>query len=226
MANRKFNIRLNSKISPFNKTISVDSDKSLSIRSILIGSISHKISTAKNVLESEDVKSAITTCRKLGVKITKIKTGHYKIYGKGLGSLFAKKNIKIDFGNSGTLARLIIGRLSSTPNIELKITGDHSLNKRSMRELISLMSRFGASFLPKDKFTLPLKLQSSKEPVGINYIAGESAQLKSAVILAGLNSYGVTNILEETRSRDHTENLLSKNKKTIKINNSNKKKNY
>ena len=95
MVNRKFNIRLNSKISPFNKTISVDSDKSLSIRSILIGSISHKISTAKNVLESEDVKSAITTCRKLGVKITKVKAGHYKIYGKGLGSLFAKKILKL-----------------------------------------------------------------------------------------------------------------------------------
>lgn len=223
MSNRKFNIRLNSKISPFNETIAVDSDKSLSIRSILIGSISHNISTAKNVLESEDVKSAITTCRKLGVKITKIKMGHYKIFGNGLGSLFAKKNIKIDFGNSGTLARLMIGILTSTPNIQLKITGDHSLNKRSMKELIFLMSKFGASFLPKNKFTLPLKLQSSKEPVGINYIAGESAQLKSAVILAGLNSYGVTSILEETQSRDHTENLLSKNKQTIKIINSNNK---
>ena len=80
-------------------------------------------------------------------KIKKIKTGNYKIYGNGLGSLSAKKNIKINFGNSGTLARLIIGILTSTPNIQLKITGDHSLNKRSMKELISLMSSFGASFL-------------------------------------------------------------------------------
>ena len=223
MVNRKFNIRLNSKIPPFNKTINVDSDKSLSIRSILIGSISQNISTAKNVLESEDVKSAIATCRKLGVKIKKIKTGHYKIYGNGLGSLSAKKNIKINFGNSGTLARLIIGILTSTPNIQLKITGDHSLNKRSMKELISLMSRFGASFLPKNKFKLPLKFQSSKEPIGINYLAGESAQLKSAVILAGLNSYGITNVFEKTQSRDHTENLLSKNKQAIKIDNNEKK---
>ena len=223
MANRKFNIRLNSKIPPFNKTINVDSDKSLSIRSILIGSISQNISTARNVLESEDVKSAIATCRKLGVKIKKIKTGHYKIYGNGLGSLSAKKNIKINFGNSGTLARLIIGILTSTPNIQLKITGDHSLNKRSMKELISLMSRFGASFLPKNKFKLPLKFQSSKEPIGINYLAGESAQLKSAVILAGLNSYGITNVFEKTQSRDHTENLLSKNKQAIKIDNNEKK---
>jgi len=224
MSLKPFDLILNDKIKGFNKSINVDSDKSLSIRSILIGSISQNISTAKNVLESEDVKSAIATCRKLGVKIIKVKTGHYKIYGKGLGSLFAKKNTKINFGNSGTLARLIIGILTSTPNIQLKVTGDHSLNKRSMKELIYLMSRFGASFLPKNKFTLPLKLHSSKEPVGINYIAGESAQLKSAAILAGLNSYGVTNILEETKSRDHTENLLSKNKQAIKINNYNNKK--
>ena len=217
MVNRKFNIKLNSKISPFNKIIKVDSDKSLSIRSILIGSISQNISIAKNVLESEDVKSAITACRKLGVKIVKVKTGYYKIFGNGLGSLFAKKNTKINFGNSGTLARLIIGILTSTPNIKLRITGDQSLNKRNMRELIVLMSEFGASFLPKNKYTFPLKFISSNEPVGINYTAGESAQLKSAVILAGLNSYGITNILEKTQSRDHTENLLSKNKQALKI---------
>ena len=217
MVYRKFNIKLNSKITPFNKTINVDSDKSLSIRSILIGSISQNISTARNVLESEDVKSAINTCRKLGVKIIKVKTGYYKIYGNGLGSLYAKKNTKINFGNSGTLARLIIGILTSTPNINLRISGDHSLNKRSMKELISLMSRFGASFSPKHKHNFPLKLVSSKEPIGINYTAGESAQLKSAVILAGINSYGITKIFEKTQSRDHTENLLSKNKQTIKI---------
>ena len=217
MANKKFNIKLNSKIAPFNNTINVDSDKSLSIRSILIGSISHNISVAKNVLESEDVKSAIATCRKLGVKIIKVKPGCYKIHGNGLGSLFAKKNVKINFGNSGTLARLIIGILTSTPNIQLRITGDHSLNKRSMKELIVLMSKFGASFLPKNKFTFPLRFISSNEPTGINYTAGESAQLKSAVILAGLNSYGITSILEKKQSRDHTENLLLKNKKAIKI---------
>ena len=134
-----------------------------------------------------------------------------------------KKNIKINFGNSGTLARLVIGILTSTPNIQIKITGDHSLNKRSMKELIILMTKFGASFLPKNKFTFPLKFQSSKEPVGLNYMAGESAQLKSAVILAGLNSYGITKVFEKTQSRDHTENLLSKNKQAIKINNNNKK---
>ena len=85
---KSFDLIINSKISPFKRTIQVDSDKSLSIRSFLIGAISQKISIAKNVLESEDVKSAINACRKLGVKIERIKPKNYKIYGKGLGSFF------------------------------------------------------------------------------------------------------------------------------------------
>ena len=93
----------------------------------------------------------------------------------------------LDFGNSGTLTRLLIGILTSTPNINLKLTGDKSLNKRSMKKLINLMEKFGASFLPKNKFRLPLKFISSKIPIGIKYKAGVSAQLKSAVMLAGLN---------------------------------------
>ena len=151
MKNEKFNVFLNSKIPSFKKTIKVDSDKSLSIRSFLIGSISHNISTAKNVLESEDVNNTIAACRKLGVKIERIKPKFYKIYGKGLGSFYAKKNTILNFGNSGTLARLLIGILSTTPDIDIKVLGDHSLNKRNMKELINLMSEFGASFFPKKK---------------------------------------------------------------------------
>ena len=220
---KKFNVFLNSKISQFRKTIEVDSDKSLSIRSFLIGSISQKISTAKNVLESEDVKTTISICRKLGIKIYRVGPKNYKIYGKGLGSFFAKKNTEINFGNSGTAARLIIGILSTTSNVEVKVLGDHSLNKRSMKKLIILMSKFGAIFLPKNKYSFPLKMISSEYPVGINYKAGVSAQLKSAVILAGLNSYGITNIEEQISSRDHTENLLIKNSEAIRIKKNKKK---
>ncbi len=151
MRYKQFNVFLNTKISPFNKVIKVDPDKSLSIRSFLIGSISQNISSVKNTLESEDVLSAISACRKLGVKIKKVSPKYYKIHGKGLGSLWIKKNAELNFGNSGTLARLLVGILSSSPNIELKIQGDHSLNKRSMKELINLMSKFGATFLPKKK---------------------------------------------------------------------------
>ena len=110
-----------------------------------------------------------------------------------------------------------MGLLSTTPRIKLNLTGDHSLRKRNMKKIIMLMSEFGASFEPKKKFNFPIKITSSEMPIGINYKAGVSAQLKSAVILAGLNSYGTTKILEQEQSRDHTEKMLSHNKDVIKI---------
>jgi 3-phosphoshikimate 1-carboxyvinyltransferase len=223
MQSKSFTLKLNKKIKPFKKSIKVDSDKSLSIRSFLIGSICQDISNVKNVLESDDVFSSIAALRKLGVKIKKNKSQSYKIYGKGLGSLNAKKNLTLDFGNSGTLARLLIGILSTTPEIEIKIKGDKSLNKRNMKKLIELMSEFGAEFLPKNRFNFPLKLISTEMPVCIKYRAGVSAQLKSAVILAGLNSFGVTEIIENKKSRDHTENILIKNSKVIKVKKGKKK---
>ena len=217
MLNRRFNLLVNKKISSFRKTIRVDGDKSISIRSFLIGAISQNISSAKNVLESEDVFSTIKCLKKLGVKIKKQKPNSYIIFGNGLGSLSIKKNSQLNFGNSGTLARLLIGMLSTTSQIEVNVKGDHSLNKRNMRKLIELMSEFGATFLPKKKFNFPLKIISSEIPIGTKYNAGVSAQLKSAVILAGLNAYGNTTIIENDKSRDHTENILKKNKRSIKI---------
>ena len=219
-----FSLIVNKRINPFNKTIVVDPDKSISIRSFLIGAISHNISKAKNVLESEDVISTIKCLKKLGVKIVKKKSKNYLVYGKGLASLSAKKNLVLNFGNSGTLARLLIGILSTTPKIEVKIEGDRSLNKRNMKKLIELMSKYGAFFFPKNKTTLPLKLVSSEMPIGIRYLAGNSAQLKSAVIFAGLNSYGITQIEEKKKSRDHTENMLAHNSQAIKISNKKNKK--
>ena len=217
MSSKAFNLILRNRIKSFDRIINVDSDKSMSIRSFLLSSISQNISFVSNILESEDVKSAINCLKKLGVKIIKKKSKSYIIFGKGLGSLTIRKNQVLDFGNSGTLARLLIGILSTTPNIDVKITGDHSLKKRSMKNLIELMSDFGAIFLPKKKFHLPLRIISSEIPIGIKYQAGVSAQIKSAVILAGLNSNGVTTIIESKKSRNHTENILSQNKKSIKI---------
>ena len=220
---KKFDLSLNKKINPFKKTINVDSDKSISIRSFLIGSISQKVSSLNNILESEDVFSSINCLRKLGVKIKKIRAKKYLVYGNGFGSLAINKNAKLNFGNSGTLARLLIGILTTTPNINVNLFGDNSLNKRSMENLVKLMTKFGAYFFPKNKFNFPLKLISSPMPVGITYTAGSSAQLKSAVMLAGLNSYGVTKIIETQISRDHTENILLNNKKIIKIKKKQKK---
>ena len=212
-----FSLNINKRIPSFNRKINIDSDKSISIRSLLIGSISQRISKINNILESGDVFSTIKCLRKLGVKIKKVRPKSYLIYGKGLGSLTAKKNNEINFGNSGTLARLLIGILTTTPNIELKIRGDHSLNKRSMEKLINLMSSFGAYFKPENKYFFPLKIISTNLPVCINYKAEVSAQLKSAVILAGLNAFGNTKIIEEKKSRDHTENILLENKKSINV---------
>ena len=220
---KRFDIVLKDIIPPFKKIIEVDSDKSISIRSFLIGSLGQNISKAKNVLESEDIKSTINCLRKLGVKIKRISKKNYLIFGKGLGSLSIKKNSILNFGNSGTLARLLIGILTTTPDIQVRIKGDRSLNKRSMKELIFLMSKFGAFFLPKKKLKFPLRLISSNMPIGIEYRAGVSAQLKSAVMLAGLNAYGNTKITEEEKSRDHTENFLRSNYESIKIQNKNKK---
>ncbi len=214
-----FSLKINHKILPFKKNIFVDSDKSLSIRSFLIGSISNGISDINNVLESEDVFSTINSLKKLGVKIKKKEKKKYIVYGNGLGSLIAKKNLKLDFGNSGTLARLLIGIISTTPNINIKLSGDASLSKRSMKKLIELMELFGASFSPNKKYKFPLQISSSQFPIGIKYQAGVSAQLKSAVILAGLNSWGVTTVIEKEKSRDHTENMLLRNSKVIKIKN-------
>ena len=220
---KRFSLKINKSIKPFKKIIEVDSDKSLSIRCFLIGAISQNISKAKNILESEDVYSAVRCLKKLGVKIKKNSSKSYLIYGKGLGSLVAKKNLQLNFGNSGTLARLLIGILSTTPDIEIKLQGDHSLSKRSMKNLIEIMSKFGAEFLPKNKFNLPLKLISTEMPIGIKYKATSSAQLKSAVMLAGLNSFGTSEIIELEKSRNHTENLLNKNLQAVKIINGKKK---
>ena len=223
MQAKSFNLNSNFSIKPFKKKIEVDSDKSLSIRSFLIGSISQDISRVTNVLESEDVISTINCLKKLGITIKKKGLKSYVIHGKGLGSFSAKKNLQLNFGNSGTLARLLIGLLSTTPGLEIKVKGDSSLNKRNMKQLLELMSEFGAEFIPQNKYNFPLKLISTEMPIGIRYKAGVSAQLKSAVILAGLNAYGTSEIVEEKKSRDHSENLLVQNKKAIKITKGKKK---
>ena len=217
MFKKKFDLKINSKIYSFKKVIYPDGDKSISIRGFLTGAISQNTSIISNVLESEDVHSTINCLKMLGVTIKKVKKKKYFINGKGLGSLHLKKNGRLNFGNSGTLARLLIGILSTTPGINAILEGDHSLNKRSMKKVISLMEKFGAYFVPKNKTNFPLRLISSEMPIGIDYNANFSAQLKSAVIFAGLNSYGKTKINELQNSRDHTERMLLDNHKVIKV---------
>jgi len=204
------------KIGRFNKIIYPDSDKSITIRSFIFGSISEGISKVSNALEGTDSLAVIACLRKLGVKINKIKKGKYEFLGKGLGSFHCKKNTVLDFSNSGTGARLIQGCCATNPNIQVKLTGDKSLSKRSMKKIIKVMEEFGAEYFPKNKFHFPLTLVSSDLPVGIKHVAGISSQIKSAAILAGLNAFGKTTIIEKIKTRDHTEIMLKHNS-AIKI---------
>ena len=218
MTKEHFSVIFKEKINKFDKSIKVDSDKSISQRSFIIASICEGISKVKNVLESEDIISTIHCLRKLNCKIKKINKGQYEIYGKGLGSFHCKKNTILDFGNSGTAARLLgFGVCSTNPNIQVKLTGDKSLSKRSMFKIIKTMELFGTKFLPKNKFHFPLTLLSSEMPIGFKFNAGISSQIKSAVILAAINSYGKTLIVERIKSRDHTERMLKHNAQTIRI---------
>ena len=121
MTKEHFSVIFKEKINKFDKSIKVDSDKSISQRSFIIASI------------CEGIFSTIHCLRKLNCKIKKINKGQYEIYGKGLGSFHCKKNTILDFGNSGTAARLLgFGVCSTNPNIQVKLTGDKSLSKRSM----------------------------------------------------------------------------------------------
>ena len=156
MASKSFSVIFHEKINAFNKTVNIDSDKSISQRSFIIGSICEGTSTVKNILESHDIYSTINCLRKLNCKIKRIRKGEYKIFGKGLGSYYCNKNTVLNFGNSGTAARLLgFGVCSTNPNLQIKITGDKSLRNRSMYKIIKAMENFGVTFLPKNKLIDP-----------------------------------------------------------------------
>ena len=196
---------IKSKLSRFNKIISVTGDKSLSIRWILLSSIANGISKASNLLKSEDVLAAIRTIRKLGIK-SKFYENKCSIFGKGLEGYNYKKNITIDAKNSGTLGRLILGLLINTP-YPIKLIGDKSLSKRDFTRISAPLSKFGAKFKLNNNKNLPLIISGSKELKPIKFIETKgSAQCKSSVIFAGMRVNGNTTI-KAKKSRNHTELL-------------------
>ena len=208
-------IVIKSKIRDFNKVIHVDGDKSLSIRSLLIGSQSYGLCKIQNLPMSGDILSTINGLRKLGVKIL-LKNNISLIYGNGLNGFNYKKNILINAGNSGTFARLLLGLLIKCP-YEIKIVGDPSLSKRDFLRIISPLEKFGAQFKYKNIGRLPLKILGSKFLKPINYFEKRgSAQCKSSIILAALNTPGKT-IINAKKSRDHTELLLKHLNLPIKV---------
>ena len=200
-------LSINSLIPSFNKVLNIPGDKSLSIRWVLLASQAIGKSKAYNLLESEDVISAIISMRKLGVEILK-RRGCYEINGVGLSGFRHKDNVSLDAGNSGTFARLLCGTLAGNIT-NVKVTGDSSLSKRDFSRVVKPLKLFGIS-IKTNKNKLPIVIKGSKflRPIFYKEEKG-SAQVKSAILLASLNTPGQT-IVKSKISRDHTE-LMFKN---------------
>ena len=207
-------IKIENKINKFNKKISIDGDKSLSIRWALLSSQSQKKCRSKNLLLSEDVISTLNCLKKLGVKI-KLTKNFCEIKGLGLNGYRYKNNLILNAGNSGTLGRLLLGLLvHSKKKIILK--GDKSLSKRDFLRVTNPLQKFGAKFKTTHG-KLPIEIQGTNSSRPINYYEEKgSAQCKSAVMLAALNTPGETKI-KAKKSRDHSELLFQHLKLPIKI---------
>ena len=213
-------IKIRNKIKKFNKNLITVGDKSLSIRWALLASQSLYKSRSYNLLISEDVINTLSCLKKLGVKI-KLTKRFCEIYGVGLNGFKYKKKLSLNAGNSGTLGRLIMGLLVHSKN-NVKLKGDRSLSKRDFLRVSEPLAKFGARF--KTNFgKLPIVIKGTDEAIPISYHENKgSAQCKSAVMLAALNTNGETTI-KAKKSRDHTELLFRHLKIPIKIE---KKKNY
>ena len=217
---------MDNKLPKFKGVISLPGDKSISHRSLIIGSQATGIVKVSNLLESADVFSTMNALRKFGVNIFK-KGKDYYVYGLVVGGL-KEYNGTLNCGNSGTTARLMMGLISTYP-VKIKFTGDKSLSKRPMQRVINLLREFGANALPEKKNTMPFTFLGSY--VGLQNdqkLKVPSAQLKSAWCLAALNTKGISTLEEPFETRDHTEIMLkylganitvkkSKNKKIISI---------
>ena len=194
------------KISSFSGTANIPGDKSISHRSIMFGALAIGQTNVTGLLEGEDVMATAEAFRKMGASITKNDDNTWTVIGTGLGGLHQPDDI-IDMGNSGTSTRLIMGIIAGH-NITATMTGDSSLRKRPMGRVIDPLTDMGATFESNEK-RLPLTVKGTDEIMPITYtLPMPSAQVKSAVLLAGLTSRGNTIVIEDEPTRDHTENML------------------
>ncbi len=185
-------IEILSKIKPFKKKIIISSDKSISIRSVLLASQAIGKSRLYNLLESEDVMNTLRSISKLGIKYKKLKNC-YLINGYGLNGFETERKVTIDAGNSGTLARLILGLLVNVKKL-ITLKGDGSLSKRDFSRVTNPLKNFGANISSK-KNSLPVKILGSEFLRPIDYIEDlGSAQCKSSVMLAAIKTPGITKI--------------------------------
>ena len=187
--------------------IIIPGDKSISHRCVILSSLAIGESKITGLLNSSDVNCTINSMKSLGSRIDLNSKGECFISGIGIGSL-KQPDTSLDFGNSGTAARLILGLVSTYP-IETYFTGDESLSKRPMKRVTEPLTDFGANFKLKESEFLPIVAKGAEYPIPITHeMQVSSAQVKSAIMFAGLNTPGITTIIEKEKTRDHTETLF------------------
>ena len=192
---------------PLKGRIRVPGDKSISHRSLMLSALAVGESRVTGLLEGEDVLATATAMRAMGAQIERTKAGEWVIHGVGVGSLL-QPQAALDMGNSGTSTRLLMGLVASHP-ITACFVGDASLSKRPMKRVTDPLSLMGAAFTTSPGERLPLMLTGASPAVPIEYrLPVASAQVKSAVLLAGLNTPGITTVIEPIPTRDHSERML------------------
>ncbi len=197
---------LSSKSFGIKGSLNVPSDKSISHRALILGSLAVGKTYIKGLLESEDIFKTLEALKALGVDIYKEKK-YWIVHGVGIGGFCEPDNV-IDCGNSGTTVRLLMGIISTCP-IKATLTGDGSLRKRPMDRIVKPLSQFGAVFSTNFDYKLPINIIGTSDPLPINYdLKVPSAQVKSSILLAGLNVKGRTTVIENEPTRDHTEKML------------------
>ena len=189
-------------------TVEVPGDKSVSHRAALLGALANGVTEVQGYLEGEDCLRTLTAIQMMGVEVTKKGPGHYRIAGVGLDGLVEPGDV-VDCGNSGTTARLLIGLLAGQPFWTL-LTGDESLRRRPMKRVVEPLGRMGATIVGRaDGGRLPLAVRGAERPRAISYDSPvASAQVKSAILLAGLRADGPVTVTEPAPSRDHSEVML------------------
>lgn len=192
---------------PLKGVVTVPGDKSISHRALMFGALAIGETRITGLLTGEDVLRTAAAMRALGAEVTHDPDGLWRVAGRGVGGLTEPADV-LDMGNSGTAARLLCGILASHPLFAV-MTGDHSLRSRPMRRVIDPLSATGARFNARDGGRLPLAIMGACDALPLDYrVPVPSAQVKSAVLLAGLNASGTTRVEEPEATRDHSENML------------------
>ncbi len=192
---------------PLRGTVTVPGDKSISHRSLMFAGLAVGESRIEGLLEGEDVLATAAAMRAMGATIERDADGIWHVAGVGVGGLLQPQTA-LEMGNSGTSTRLLMGLVASHP-ITATFTGDASLSKRPMGRVIDPLSAMGAEFTASPGGRLPLTMRGLCPAVAIDYtLPVASAQVKSAVLLAGLNTPGITRVIEPVPTRDHSERML------------------